>query len=49
MLMRDNTGYFTVFLQDDPRIERKKRHPMPEIRLLTLCEVICGAAVLGYL
>jgi len=28
---------------DDPRIERKKLHPMPEILLLTLCAVICGA------
>ena len=27
----------------DPRIERKKLHPMPEILLLTLCAVICGA------
>jgi hypothetical protein len=28
---------------DDPRIERKKLHPMPEILLLTLCAIICGA------
>lgn len=28
---------------DDPRIERKKLHPMPEILLLTLSAVICGA------
>ena len=27
----------------DPRIERRKLHPMPEILLLTLCAVICGA------
>jgi len=28
---------------DDPRIERKKLHPLPEILLLALCAVICGA------
>jgi hypothetical protein len=28
---------------DDPRIERKKLPPMPEILLLTLSAVICGA------
>jgi hypothetical protein len=27
---------------DDPRIERKELHPLPEILLLTLCAVICG-------
>lgn len=36
--------FLDVFGQlDDPRIERKKLHPMPEILLLTLCAVICGA------
>jgi predicted transposase YbfD/YdcC len=28
---------------NDSRIDRKKLHPMPEILLLTLCAVICGA------
>jgi predicted transposase YbfD/YdcC len=28
---------------NDPRIDRRKLHPMPEILLLTLCAVICGA------
>lgn len=32
---------------NDPRIERKKLHPMPEILLLTLCAVICGAESWG--
>lgn len=27
----------------DPRIDRRKLHPMPEILLLTLCAVICNA------
>ena len=27
---------------DDPRIDRKKLHPVEEILLLTLCGVICG-------
>jgi hypothetical protein len=37
-------GFVDVFSQlKDPRIERKKLHPMPEILLLTLCAVICGA------
>jgi len=36
--------FLDVFGQlDDPRIERKKLHPLPEILLLTLCAVICGA------
>jgi hypothetical protein len=28
---------------NNPRIDRRKLHPMPEILLLTLCAVICGA------
>jgi predicted transposase YbfD/YdcC len=28
---------------NDPRIDRRKLHPLPEILLLTLCAVICGA------
>ncbi len=37
-------GFLDIFGQlDDPRIERKKLHPIPEILLLTLCAVICGA------
>lgn len=36
--------FLDIFGQlDDPRIDRKKLHPMPEILLLTLCAVICGA------
>jgi predicted transposase YbfD/YdcC len=36
--------FLDIFGQlDDPRIERKNLHPMPEILLLTLCAVICGA------
>ena len=37
-------NFLDIFGQlNGPRIERKKLHPMPEIRLLTLCAVICGA------
>jgi hypothetical protein len=28
---------------DDPRIERRKLHPLPEILLVVLCGSICGA------
>ena len=36
--------FLDIFGQlDDPRIERKKLQPMPEILLLTLCAVICGS------
>jgi predicted transposase YbfD/YdcC len=36
--------FLDIFGQlNDPRIERKKLHPMPEILLLTLCAVSCGA------
>ena len=36
--------FLDIFGQlDDPRIERKKLHPMPEILLLMLCAIICGA------
>jgi hypothetical protein len=28
---------------NDPRIDRRKLQPLPEILLLTLCAVICGA------
>ena len=28
---------------NDPRIDHRKLHPLPEILLLTLCAVICGA------
>ena len=37
-------NFLDIFGQlDDTRIERKKLHSMPEILLLTLCAVICGA------
>ncbi len=40
----DKTGFLDIFGQlNDPRIDRKKLHPLPEILLLTLCAVICGA------
>ncbi|SJM90942.1 transposase [Crenothrix polyspora] len=40
----EEMDFLDIFGQlDDPRIERKKLHPMPEILLLTLCAVICGA------
>lgn len=36
--------FLDIFGQlDDPRMECKKLHPLPEILLLTLCAVICGA------
>lgn len=36
--------FLDIFGQlDDPRIERRKLHPMPKILLLMLCAVICGA------
>ena len=38
------TGFLDIFCElDDPRIERRKLHPMPEILLLTLCGVIAGS------
>ena len=40
----EEPGFLDIFGQlDDPRIERHKLHPMPEILLLTLCAVICGS------
>jgi predicted transposase YbfD/YdcC len=40
----EEMDFLDIFGQlDDPRIDRKKLHPMPEILLLTLCAVICGA------
>ena len=43
-MKQEEMDFLDVFGQlDDPRIERKKLHPMPEILLLTLCAVICGA------
>lgn len=43
-MKREEMDFLDIFGQlDDPRIERKKLHPMPEILLLTLCAVICGA------
>jgi hypothetical protein len=40
----EEMDFLDVFGQlDDHRIDRKKLHPMPEILLLTLCAVICGA------
>lgn len=36
-------GFFDFFADlPDPRIERRKLHPVPEILLLTLCGMICG-------
>jgi predicted transposase YbfD/YdcC len=44
MTQLEKMDFLDIFGQlDDPRIERKKLHPMPEILLLTLCAVICGA------
>jgi predicted transposase YbfD/YdcC len=43
-MKQEEMDFLDVFGRlDDPRIERKKLHPMPEILLLTLCAVICGA------
>jgi hypothetical protein len=40
----EETDFLAIFGQlDDPCIERNKLHPMPEILLLKLCAVICGA------
>lgn len=40
----EEMDFLDVFGQlDDPRIDRKKLHPMLEILLLTLCAVICGS------
>ena len=40
----EKAGFLDVFGQlNAPRIDRRKLHPMPEIFLLTLCTVICGA------
>jgi DDE_Tnp_1-associated len=39
-----DNGFLDIFGKlEDPRKERRKLHPMPEILLLTLCSVICGA------
>lgn len=44
MESKESLGFLDIFGQlDDPRIERRKLHPMPEILLLTLCAVICGS------
>lgn len=41
--MKNQEGFLDCFSElDDPRIDRKKRHPLGEILLLTLCGVICG-------
>lgn len=41
MISTEKTGFLDIFSElDDPRIERRKLHPMPEILLLTLCAVI---------
>ena len=41
--MPNQEGFLDCFSElDDPRIDRKKRHPLGEILLLTLCGVICG-------
>lgn len=41
---QEEIDFLDVFGQlDDLRVERKKLHPMPEILLLTLGAVICGA------
>lgn len=42
-ISKELAGFFDYF-QDlpDPRIERRKLHPVPEILLLTLCGMICG-------
>ena len=43
MNQSEELGFLDIFGQlDDPRIERNKLHPMPEILLLTLCAVIGG-------
>ena len=39
-----DNGFLDIFGKlEDPRREQRKLHPMPEILLLTLCSVICGA------
>lgn len=39
-----DNGFLDIFGKlEDPRKERCKLHPMPEILFLTLCSVICGA------
>ncbi|MDD5277795.1 MAG: transposase family protein [Methylovulum sp.] len=44
----EEMDFLDIFDQlDDPRIERKKLHPLPEILLLTLCAIICGAESWG--
>ena len=44
MNQSEELGFLDIFGQlDDPRIERNQLHPIPEIRLLTLCAVICGS------
>lgn len=40
----EKPGFLDIFGQlEDPRMERNKLHPLPEILLLTLCAVICGS------
>lgn len=47
-LDEEEMDFLDIFGQlEDPRIDRKKLHPMPEILLLTLSAVICGAESWG--
>lgn len=34
-------GYFDAV--DDPRVNRTKLHPLPEILAVAICAIICGA------
>ena len=44
MQTKESEGFLDYFdTLEDPRIDRKKLHPISEILLLTLCGVICGA------
>lgn len=43
MLESNEVGFLDYFSNlEDPRIDRKKLHPIEEILLVTLCGVICG-------
>ena len=43
-MTEETNGFLDIFGKlEDPRREQRKLHPMPEILLLTLCSVICGA------
>ena len=43
-MSEEGSGFIDYFMDlEDPRCEKNKLHPMPELLFITLCAVICGA------